>query len=245
MKKIMVVVLGLLLNATMASAQVTPTSIRLNWTAPGDDGNTGTAVEYDVRYWTSPITAANFNSATRWTTGVPTPLVAGTSQTTTVTGLTPTTTYYFAIKAKDESGNWAPISNVATLTTLPAPDVTRPAALAVTLSAITDSSVTLNWVSTGDDSLSGAGTAYDIRYSTSVITAANWASATQVSGEPAPAAAGTAQSYKVTGLARQVVYHFAARLIDDAGNMSAMSNVPSATTTDTMTPAAITNLVAS
>jgi len=50
-----------------AHAQVTPTSVRLTWTTPGDDSLTGTASQFDLRYSTAQITAANFASATRWT----------------------------------------------------------------------------------------------------------------------------------------------------------------------------------
>ena len=97
----------------------------------------------------------------------------------------------------------------------------------------------------GDDSLTGTAASYDIRYSTSPITSANWGSATQVTGEPSPGSPGTSQSYTVEGLSRQVTYYFAARASDEAGNVSALSNVPSATTPDTMAPSTITNLSAS
>jgi hypothetical protein len=60
-----------------------------------------------------------------------------------------------------------------------------------------------------------------------------------------PAVAGTAQSVVVRSLSRQVTYYFALRTADDAGNLSALSNVPSATTTDTVAPAAIRTLAAS
>ena len=33
----------------------TDTNLTLNWTAPGDDGSTGTATSYDLRYSTTPI----------------------------------------------------------------------------------------------------------------------------------------------------------------------------------------------
>jgi hypothetical protein len=49
----------------------------------------------------------------------------------------------------------------------------------------------------------------------------------------------------VHGLGRQVTYYFALKTNDESGNHSAMSNVPSATTTDTMAPAAIRTLAAS
>jgi hypothetical protein len=239
-----VAVAGLLGATSNVHAQVTHNSVTLTWTTPGDDSLSGTASQFDLRYSTSPITAANFTSATR-ATGTPSPTAPGTSQSYAVTGLQAATTYYFAIKTADEVPNWALISNVVSRTTLAAPDVTRPAPLAISITGATDSSVTLAWNAVGDDSLTGTATSYDVRYSTSPITAANWSSATQASGEPTPATPGTAQTFVVRGLSRQVTYHFAARVSDDAGNVSAISNVPSTTTPDTMAPAAIRDLAAS
>ena len=139
--------------------------------------------------------------------------------------------------------NWAAISNVATKTTAIAPDVIRPAALAISVPSLTDTTATIAWTATGDDSLTGTATTYDVRWSTAPITAANFASANAATGEPAPGASGAAQSFTVTGLSRQVTYYFAAKVADEAGNWSAMSNVPSATTPDTKSPAAISDLV--
>src|SRR5207237_5576247 len=83
---------GLALLPSVAPAQtVTFNSISLTWTAPGDDSLTGTASQYDLRYSTSPITASNFSSATRWTS-TPVPTASGTTQGVTVDGLTPATT---------------------------------------------------------------------------------------------------------------------------------------------------------
>jgi len=92
-------------------------SITLNWTAPGDDGNTGTAWKYDIRYSTSPITDANWNTAAQCA-GEPAPKPAGSSEAFTVHGLTPNTTYYFALKTADEVPNWSGLSNVASGATL-------------------------------------------------------------------------------------------------------------------------------
>src|SRR5689334_15417098 len=230
--------------ASTAEAQVTATSVKLTWTTPGDDSLVGNASQFDIRYSTSPITLANFGAATA-VSGLPAPTAPGTSQSYTVTGLTPSTTYYFAMKTADDVPNWSGLSNVVSKTTLAAPDVTRPAAIALNVSAVSDTNATLSWNATGDDSLTGTATSYDIRYSTSPITTANWATATQVNGEPAPQAPGSLQTYTVHALSRQVTYYFAIKASDEAANVSALSNVPSATTTDTMAPKAITDLVAS
>ncbi|MEO5617676.1 MAG: fibronectin type III domain-containing protein [Candidatus Eisenbacteria bacterium] len=230
--------------AFQAEAQTTWNSVTLSWTTPGDDSLTGTASQFDVRYSTSLITEANYALATRFA-GTPTPTAPGSSQSVVVTGLSPGTTYYFALKTGDDVPNWAIISNVVNKTTLLAPDVTRPLAIAnVSVASVTDSSALLSWSATGDDSLTGTAASYDIRYSTAPITAANFAAATQSTGEPVPTAAGTTQTFNVRGLSRQATYYFAVRATDDAGNPSALSNVPSATTPDTMAPGRVTNLAA-
>ncbi len=231
--------------AFQAEAQTTWNSVTINWTTPGDDSLIGTASQFDLRYSTSLITAANYASATRFV-GTPAPAAPGTPQNVVVTGLSPGTTYYFALKTADEVPNWALISNVVSRTTLLAPDLTRPFAIAnMSVASVTDTSALLSWTATGDDSLTGTAASYDFRYSSTPITAANFAAATQATGEPAPTAAGTTQTFNVRGLSRQATYYFAVRVTDDAGNISALSNVPSATTTDTMAPGRVIDLAAS
>jgi chitodextrinase len=110
---IVFIIIGIAANA---SAQEF-TSITLNWTAPGDDGDVGQATAYDVRYSTSPITDQNWDSATP-VDGEPAPSPAGSVESFTRDGLQPSTTYYFAIKTSDEAGNWSGLSNVATVTTI-------------------------------------------------------------------------------------------------------------------------------
>ena len=90
----------------------TSSSLALRWTAPGDDGTTGTASSYDIRYSTSPITTGNWASATQ-ATSEPNPMSAGTVQTFTLNGLAGSQTYYVAIRATDDRGNVGALSNVA------------------------------------------------------------------------------------------------------------------------------------
>lgn len=83
--------------------------ITLTWTAPGDDGNTGTATSYDLRYATDSVTVAAWTNATQ-ASGEPTPRVAGTIETYQLN--LPNGTYWFAIRAKDEMGNQSAMSNI-------------------------------------------------------------------------------------------------------------------------------------
>lgn len=92
-------------------------SLTLTWTAPGDDGNNGTAAEYDIRYATSNIDNETWEFAIQ-ATGEPAPGPAGSTETFVVGGLASATTYYFALKAGDDAGNWANLSNIAHRATL-------------------------------------------------------------------------------------------------------------------------------
>lgn len=103
------------LSVTAAPLAAHADSVTLAWTAPGDDGMSGRATAYSLRYSTSPITAANFASATQ-VAGVPAPAIAGTPESFTIGGLLANTTYYFAIKSRDEANNWSLVSNVAVST---------------------------------------------------------------------------------------------------------------------------------
>ncbi|MEK7353840.1 MAG: cohesin domain-containing protein, partial [Chloroflexota bacterium] len=104
-------------NLSVSSA--TADSATLAWTAPGDDAGTGRARQYDIRYSTSPMTATNWDTATK-AAAPPAPQPAGTRETFTVTRLNSLTTYYFAIKTADEVANWSGLSNEASGTTFPA-----------------------------------------------------------------------------------------------------------------------------
>ena len=104
----------------LSVSAVTTTSATLTWTAPGDDGSTGTATTYDIRYFTSTIDTSNWDTATQ-ATSEPAPQVAGSSESFTVSGLTENTTYYFAMKTADEVPNWSVLSNVVNGSTLSPP----------------------------------------------------------------------------------------------------------------------------
>ena len=101
----------------LAASQISQTSADIPWTSPGDNGIEGTSASYDLRYSTSAITDANFNSTTQ-ATGLPTPKLAGSSEVYVLAGLSPSTTYFVAIQSTDSAGNTSLLSNIATFTTL-------------------------------------------------------------------------------------------------------------------------------
>jgi hypothetical protein len=65
---------------------------------------------YDLRVSFDSITAQNF-AAGAIVSPVPGPLPAGLVQLWTVANLTPDSVHYFAVKSKDDHGNWSGISN--------------------------------------------------------------------------------------------------------------------------------------
>ena len=178
MAKVAALMLGVLLlvagegQAAIQAEAASSNEVTLTWTAPGDDGDVGTASEYDLRYSESLITDANWDQAVQ-VSGLPSPQSSGSSESFTVTGLNPGTTYYFALKAADEMLNWSSLSNVVSATT----DQEQIAPAQVTDLHMIDSSsgtVTIAWTAPGDDGNIGTASQYDIRYSTAPITDANW-----------------------------------------------------------------------
>ncbi len=104
---------------------------------------------------------------------------------------------------------------------------------------VTDVSVdnaTLNWTAPGDDGDLGTASAYDIRFSTELISDLNWDAAIQAAGEPAPQPAGQLESFIVTGLSQGTTYYFAIKTADEIPNWSELSNVASGTTKETVPP---------
>lgn len=116
--------------ATVGNLAVTladTASVSLAWTSPGDDGLTGTPSLYDLRWSAAPFTAATFASATP-VSPQPPAISGGLPQSYVMLGLDPGTTYYFALRARDDAGNWSGVSNVVSAVTRAA-DTTPPAAI--------------------------------------------------------------------------------------------------------------------
>lgn len=89
----------------------TTTTITLQWTSPGAHGMEGTASQYDIRYATFPIDSEAAWQAAAMVPAPPTPQPPGSTETFTVTGLSPGTRYYFALKTANPDGFWSGLSN--------------------------------------------------------------------------------------------------------------------------------------
>jgi formylglycine-generating enzyme len=93
----------------LAVQTVTASSVVLTWTAPGDDGATGRAAGFDLRFAPGDTVVFQWEQATR-ASGLPAPGSAGAPHVFTVTGLTAGSLYSFAIKTSDEKENWSVLS---------------------------------------------------------------------------------------------------------------------------------------
>lgn len=111
MMKLIIIFLMILLAPAIFAADVL-----VIWTAPGDDADSGTASQYNLRYSTALITESNFNSASQ-VAGIAAPAIAGTVESVLVTGLAWSTTYWITLKVADEIPNWSGMSNVVSYTT--------------------------------------------------------------------------------------------------------------------------------
>lgn len=202
--------------------------VTFTWTAPGDDGNSGTATAYDLRYASAVLADSSWATATRMT-GLPAPSIAGSEEQFVAPPLSPDRVYYFALRTHDNAGHLSALSNVVRVST--ARDLDPPApVLDLVASALTGRKVVLRWTAPGDDGLFGIAYAYELRYSANEITEENWAEATPVSDLPTPSPAGSAEEFSVERLELLTQYSFALRTTDEVPNTSALSNVASVTT---------------
>jgi len=150
---------------------------------------------------------------------------------TTVSGLAAGTSYTYYVRCQDTAGNPNAADYGILFNTISLPDAVPPAAVAnLSAANIFQTSLILNWTAPGDDGTTGTAISYDIRYSTQTITAQNWATAALASGEPVPLVAGSNQTYTMVGLSPNSIYYFALKTSDEVPNISALSNVISATT---------------
>lgn len=215
----------------LTATSISQNKIRLEWTAPGDDGTFGRASTYQI-YRSTTLISNNANCNGVLINHGLTPKNSGLSERFDVPGLSPNTTYYFCIRAFDDSGNTNTWNGTVAATTQSVPDVIPPADIAsVTATSLGIDKVRLDWISVGDDANLGSPVGYEIYRSTSPITNDNECrSAMEVLNNVTPAAAGSAATFTVSNLSDNTVFYFCIIAVDESGNYSKWNALTTATT---------------
>ncbi|PIU19210.1 MAG: hypothetical protein COT18_08690, partial [Elusimicrobia bacterium CG08_land_8_20_14_0_20_59_10] len=160
------------------------------------------------------------------------PKAAGQGEGITITGLTPSVTYYAAVKAVDKAGNTGALSNMTS--TYAGLDLTEPEAVSDLSSLQGDfqGQVNLSWTAPGEGvaDVADAGTAssYIVRYSSFIVIDADSFSSPGVSSYTQtwnPLANGQAEARVMDGLTPGTSYSIALKAVDEAGNIGPISNV--------------------
>ena len=193
---------------------ITETSLTLSWEPGDDDVTTQENIQYLIYRSTTPG-GENFAS--------PGYTTASGATSFNVTGLNPAATYYFVVRAKDETGNID--SNVIEMsaTTLTPPDTTAPGFDGVSsVAAASSTALNLSWSAAEDNITTPSDIVYNIYMSTS--------SGGENLATPSATTGAGVTSYSVTGLSPDTTYYFIVRAKDEAGNIDSNSEERSGTT---------------
>lgn len=204
------------------------TEVSVSFTAPGFP----TATEYVVKQSRVPITDANFDAALsvcendvcnfpnrRYRERI----------TLSIAGLVPETTYHYAVRAKDAAGDLTPLSNVAQVTTA---NVAPEAVTDLVAVADGEGEVILRFSAPGSNAAAPPpARRFAVRQSLAPITSDSFDQATTLCAAGVcvfePGQVGDYLTLRVTGLERDVAYHYAVRALDEAGNLGPISNLAS------------------
>ncbi len=208
----------------LASANaVSTTQIDLDWTttAATDDVTISSNIEYLI-YVSLTQGGENFT--------IPSFITSPGTTTYSVTGLSPTTDYYFVVRARDEAGNVD--SNIVEYLaqTLTPADTSLPVfgGLDTATASTTTLEIDLSWTAATDDTSASANITYLVYISTT-SGGQNFATAsyTTIPG---------AVTYTITGLQSATEYFVVVRARDEAGNVDTNTIERSAVTPDTQPP---------
>lgn len=220
------------IGTAITSSGTSGTATSVNWGAAADDVTSVANLEYKLVKAASAeaidsVSEANAVSgadlAMDWTAN---------TLTKAVTGLTPSTTYYFAVLVRDAAGNMS-LYSPQSVTTSASGDTTPPSLSGVSSSGVTGTTITLTATS------NEAGTMYYVvTTSSSAPTAAQVIAGQNNSGGAAAksgsstVSASTAKSFSASGLNNFTKYYYYIAAVDIAGNQSSVSGGDFATIGD-------------
>ncbi|MFH1367619.1 MAG: LamG-like jellyroll fold domain-containing protein [Elusimicrobiota bacterium] len=207
-------------------------SVSLMWTSPGNNGSAGTLNgQFEIKYTSiSQITNTNYETppSPSYTLNISTSVDPLTFCNSAIGNLVPGATYWFAMKA-DDGENWSvwkssgddPEVNTLAWSYAQTVDIIPPAAISnlTALAGTADGTISLRWVSPGNDELSGdLEGQFEIKYSTvSQITNINYdtpPSPTYTINIATAVAALTFCNYTISSLTAGTSYWFAIKAFD-------------------------------
>ena len=206
---------------------VGPGAVRLNWTAAGDDGPSGTAVRLIVAMRADQMieTPEEWDAAERDT--LENIIPGGAIDSLRREGLETDRSWGFALRYCDETGAAGAISNFASVYLPAAPvdiDTIPPGRVeGLYVSTLDAGELTMCWTPSGDDGSTGEAAGYVIAVLTGErIDAASWERAAIEPIEATLPARGNPVCHTVTGLIADEDYGLAVRAVDEEGNLSAI-----------------------
>ncbi len=220
--------------------------IKLFWSAPGDDGNTGQLISdvypynypfvYFIKISVSSPDDYGGSATSWWDISISTKekwlsnaLSPGLQEEEIIEGLNSYTTYWVGIKARDKTGNWS--EDLSVVPFMATWDVWAPNTVTDLIPEIgfEAGEVELIWTAPADVNNDGIVQEYNIKYATfNVVNKGSdidiwWNLSNDVSDKvfiPSPLPAGNSEKLLLTGLRERTTYYFAIKTVDDAANIS-------------------------
>jgi hypothetical protein len=183
------------------TATTAPTAITVSWKPAVDDVSAAATIVYQVF-------VATKSGSEDYTMPVATTQPGATDY--TVTGLDPTTKYYFVVRARDEAGNLELNRSEVSAMIRPPPDVTAPRFYGLNNVVANGSSIQLTWQAATDDVTKPANMVYLV-YQSLTNGGENLTTPTYTTNPGVT-------RYTVTGLKPSTYYYFIVRARDEAGN---------------------------
>jgi len=218
-------------SGTITTASVTNLTMTLNWTAATDVVSNQSALQYEVRQSAlnnmATIANAEANGAI---------IQAYTANVTTapVTGLSPSTTYYFTVIVKDEVGRKALYATKSQATTADLYAPTAGSSGTITTSSVTEIAMDLSWTAGTDEYTTQNSLQYFVCTGASaaaIDTVTECAAATQAMGWTT-----NTLTTSVSGLAQATTYYYNVMVRDAAGNSEIYAGKSQTTVADTTPP---------
>ncbi|MEI7529382.1 MAG: hypothetical protein WCK76_10605, partial [Elusimicrobiota bacterium] len=214
--------------ADLSAAAASTGAVTLSWTAPGDDGASGTLNNSTFTIQYSTFAGAAWSTAAAQINISTTGVNPGAGQHYTLSGLSVNTGYYFRLWTKDGSASYSALSNAAAAATLAAAPPTA------AFGEVAYSSAALTW----DGGINPAWTVYQYEVSVSTYT-----------GVVASSGTGPGTTGWVTGLTEGTTYYGRVKAVNQDGVVTdytyisgmAVTQVPAA---NELVPAAFTGVTA-